>query len=100
MVIAWLYVVHHSDKLFMLVKYVTSSDEIRKDEFEFNGVLEHGHEGNSALRCSILIRCVVEFFILVGMCLAFLLSPSLKGMMMDLSLSMTIINLDGKLFFA
>jgi len=96
---AWLFVVHNSDQLFMLVKYVFSSSEIRKNEFQVSGDLHQDHHANKSLTFSILIRAAVEFFLLIGMCLAFLLSPSMKGMMLDLSLSMTLRSVDRKILW-
>ena len=95
---AWVFVVYRSDRLFMLLKYLISSD---RKVFTFNSddLNEHGIASSGiAVRLSILLRVVVEFVIILGMCLAFVISPSMKTLVMDVNLSLNLNLADSQLF--
>ena len=92
---AWIFAVYQSSNLFICFKYLCSNAKQRTTKFKFEGNI-----GNSwAVTFSIALRCVVEFFMVVGKCLAFVLSPSAKSMMLDVNLSWALVAIDNNIFW-
>ena len=93
---SWVYIIFRSEHLYVLVKCIFSKD---MKEFEFSIPGDPKQYNSCRIKFSLVLRILVDFVMIVGMCVCFVLTPSLKGLMADVSVSLNLMIIDDKVFW-
>ena len=91
---SWIFIIFRSEDLFLLIKCINSRD--MHEAFRFSIQEVKGNERK--IKLSLLLRACVQFSLIVGSSVSFILTPSWAGLMINVSASLNLAILDEKAF--